>query len=96
MSFWRGRIGVARDCGVSQYLVRIAELPRRAVCRVEPSTPLDEVYRRLDEEHGVAVLAALGTILDADVPPGRAHQPGRVLKVDFQTQVLPRHVFRKV
>ena len=40
--------------------VRIRELPRRRVCRVEPSTPLGEVYRRLDEERGVAVLVCEG------------------------------------
>lgn len=40
--------------------VRIDELPRRRVCRVEPSTPLSEVYRRLDEERGVAVLVCEG------------------------------------
>lgn len=40
--------------------VRIGELPRRPVCRVEPSTPLGEVYRRLDEEHVVAVLVCEG------------------------------------
>lgn len=43
--------------------VRIDELPRRPVCRVEPSTPLSEVYRRLDEEHGVAVLVCEGSKL---------------------------------
>ena len=43
--------------------VRIGELPRRSVCRVEPSTPLGEVYRRLDEEHGVAVLVCEGSKL---------------------------------
>ncbi len=43
--------------------VRISQLPRRRVCRVEPSTPLGEVYRRLDEEHGVAVLVCDGTEL---------------------------------
>jgi CBS domain-containing protein len=36
--------------------VRIDDLPRRRVCRVAPSTTLGEVYRLLDEEHGVAVL----------------------------------------
>ncbi len=40
--------------------VRIGELPRRPVSRVAPSTPLAEVYRRLDEEHGVAVLVCEG------------------------------------
>ncbi len=34
----------------------IRELPQRRVCVVEPSTPLGEVYRLLDEEHSVAVL----------------------------------------
>lgn len=43
--------------------LRIGELPRRQVCRVEPETPLDEVYRRLDEEHGVAVLVCEGARL---------------------------------
>lgn len=35
---------------------RIRDLPRRRVSIVEPSTPLGEVYRRLDEEVSVAVL----------------------------------------
>ncbi len=43
--------------------VRIGDLPRRRVCRVEPSTTLGEVYRRLDEEHGVAVLVCDGVKL---------------------------------
>ena len=43
--------------------VRIGELPRRSVCRVAPSTPLAEVYRLLDEEHGVAVLVCEGSTL---------------------------------
>lgn len=43
--------------------VRIGELPHRPVCRVEPSTPLGEVYRRLAEEHGVAVLVCKGSKL---------------------------------
>ena len=43
--------------------VRIGELPRRPVCRVDPATPLAEVYRRLDEEHGVAVLVCEGSEL---------------------------------
>ncbi len=43
--------------------VRIGQLPRRPVCRVEPSTPLSEVYRRLDEEHSVAVLVCEGSEL---------------------------------
>lgn len=52
--------------------VRIGELPRRPVCRVEPSTPLGEVYRRLDEEHGVAALVCedsklLGIFTERDV-----------------------------
>ncbi len=33
------------------------------VCRVEPSTPLGEIYRRLAEEHGVAVLVCEGSRL---------------------------------
>ncbi len=40
--------------------VRIDDLPRRRVCRAEPSTPLGEIYRRLDEERGVAVLICDG------------------------------------
>ncbi|MDH3404544.1 MAG: CBS domain-containing protein [Acidobacteriota bacterium] len=36
--------------------VRIADLPRRRVCRVAPATTLGEVYRRLEEEESVAVL----------------------------------------
>jgi CBS domain-containing protein len=36
--------------------VRIDDLPHRRMCRVTPRTPLGEVYRLLDEEHGVAVL----------------------------------------
>ena len=40
--------------------VRISDLPRRKVCKVEPSTPLGEVYRQLDHEHGVAVLVCEG------------------------------------
>ncbi len=40
--------------------VRLGELPRRSVCRVEPSTPLGEVYRRLAEEQSVAVLVCTG------------------------------------
>ncbi len=43
--------------------VRIGELPRRQVCRVEPSATLGEVYRRLAEEHGVAVLVCEGSKL---------------------------------
>ena len=43
--------------------VRISDLPRRKVCKVEPSTPLGEVYRQLDQEHGVAVLVCEGTEL---------------------------------
>ncbi len=43
--------------------VRISELPRRPVCRVEPSTPLGEVYRRLAAEHCVAVLVYEGSKL---------------------------------
>jgi CBS domain-containing protein len=41
--------------------VRIRDLPRRKVCVVEPSTPLSEVYRLLDEEHSVAVLVQDGS-----------------------------------
>lgn len=40
--------------------LQIRELPDRPVCRVDPSTPLREVYRLLDEEHGVAVLVCEG------------------------------------
>ncbi len=40
--------------------VWLGELPRRSVCRVEPSTPLGEVYRRLAEEQSVAVLVCAG------------------------------------
>lgn len=40
--------------------VRIGDLPGRQVCRVGPSTTLEEVYRRLDEEEGVAVLVCDG------------------------------------
>ena len=40
--------------------IRIRDLPRRRVCVVEPSTPLGEVYRLLDEEHSVAVLVCAG------------------------------------
>lgn len=40
--------------------VRVSDLPRRKVCKVESSTPLGEVYRRLDEEHGVAALVCEG------------------------------------
>lgn len=40
--------------------VRIDELPRRTVCKVDPSTPLAEVYRRLDEEQAVAILVCEG------------------------------------
>ena len=43
--------------------VRISELPRRPVCRVEPSTPLGEVCRRLAEEHSVAALVFEGSKL---------------------------------
>ncbi len=43
--------------------VRLNDLPRRRVCRVEPSTTLGEVYRRLDEERGVAVLVCDGPSL---------------------------------
>ena len=40
--------------------VCIRELPQRRVCLVEPTTPLSEVYRLLDEEHSVAVLVCEG------------------------------------
>ncbi len=36
--------------------VKIDDLPRRAVCRVDKATPLGEVYRLLEVEHSVAVL----------------------------------------
>jgi CBS domain-containing protein len=39
---------------------QIDELPRRQVCIVDPSMLLGEVYRLLDEEHGVAVLVCEG------------------------------------
>ncbi|MEE8366923.1 MAG: CBS domain-containing protein [Thermoanaerobaculia bacterium] len=38
--------------------VKIDDLPRRTVCRVDRATPLKEVYRLLDSEHSVAVLVA--------------------------------------
>ena len=38
--------------------VKIDDLQRRSVCRVDKATPLKEVYRLLDEEHSVAVLVA--------------------------------------
>ena len=41
----------------------IGDLPHRRVCRAEPSTPLGEIYRRLDEEEGVAVLVCEGSSL---------------------------------
>lgn len=47
---------MAKDIETILREVRISELPRRRVAIVEPSTPLGEVYRRLDEEHSVAVL----------------------------------------
>jgi CBS domain-containing protein len=52
--------------------VRIRDLPRRAVCRVDPATSLGEVYRLLDEEHSVAVLVCeedklLGIFTERDV-----------------------------
>jgi CBS domain-containing protein len=40
--------------------VKIDELPRRQVSIVDPSILLGEVYRLLDEEHGVAVLVCEG------------------------------------
>ena len=56
-------VAMGRDFNQVLASVRIGELPRRPVCRVEPSTPLGEVYRRLDEEQAVAVLVCEGSKL---------------------------------
>lgn len=52
--------------------LRIDDLPRRRVSRVSPAITLGEVYRLLDEEHGVAVLVCddkrlLGIFTERDV-----------------------------
>lgn len=74
--------------------VRIEELPRRRVCRVEPSTPLNEVYRQLDEERGVAVLVCdgpqlLGIFTERDVLYRTALEGGQETPIgDLMTRDL--------
>ncbi len=42
---------------------RISALPKRPVCKVDPTTTLGDVYERLEREHSVAVLVFDGAEL---------------------------------